>query len=197
MNAEDFHVRPGQPVRAAVRRLARLVLRQKQITTGAGIRRHQTADGTAVVADLRGSPFAGAFTIRLQEKKATIGHGTCNGLVPTIEELPIDGVIDGVPGKVPVLDLSDGPNDDDRSWITLAAVADAENEGEFLFEIAHVIDPALLDGRPDEEDRGHHPLGMLVWTSAGLPQRVVRNVYFNQQHRFSKTSNRHLFQAAS
>lgn len=203
-SARDFYARPGEKIAPKLRALARFILAQRTVTSGAGIRRHQTKAGTALVADLNAPVFAGAFSVRVAESKATIGHGTCNGLVPTIEDVPIDGVIDGEQGKVPELDLSDGPDDSGRSWVTLAAVRNADYQAgasaageEYLFEIAHVNDVAALDGRPDAEDRGHRPLALLLWSAGGRVQRVVRDVYFNQQHHWLAASRRHLFLAAS
>ena len=199
MNARDFHVRPGDSIARAIRALAAHILREARLTTGAGVRRHQTAEGSHIVADARSPAFGGSFTVAMRGARAcTVGHGTVNGaVVPVINGVPVDGVIQGRALPPPVLALASAPDAARRSWVCLRATpapdAAAMDGRECLYEIAHITDASLLDGRDDDMGRGHHPLAMLVWADAASVSRVVRAAYFNVRHTRDAVARVHSF----
>jgi hypothetical protein len=193
----DFYAEPGEPIRPKLRALAQFVLRTGRITTGAGIRRHEASDGTAIVADLRAEPFMGFFSCRVKDKKKIIvGTGFVNGgTVPTIDEQPIDGIVDGKQGTIPELTIDEGPDDNLRSWICVRATpsADPDADSAFAYDIAHTSEGLLLDGRNDDEMRGWTAIAMLVWSSADVIARVMRVNYFNLRHHYDAEAKRHVF----
>lgn len=202
MNASDFHARPGEAVGPKVRALARFILKQSNITlSGTGMRRHQYARGTQIVAEMPVASFGGSFTVTLKGSTiCTVGLGTVDGAtVPTINETPIDGMVDGKQQAVPELDITGGPNDDLRSWVCLRATpvdGAADDEAAFSFDVIHTNDDSRLDGRDDDQKRGLFPLAMLVWTSQEAVSRVVRHTWFDQRHSYDAEARLHDFRNA-
>lgn len=159
------------------------------------LRVHTARDGYHVIADITAPPFHGAFTVRLAARlKARIGLGTVEAIIPTLQGRRIDGKdAEGEQGRVPLLDLSDGPGDNLRSWVCLRVVADL-NTGVIdpdnpesativhLQTLIGVFNGAALD---DGVGAAHLPLAMLVWADDRTVQRIVQNVYFNQRHSFT------------
>lgn len=202
MNAADFQARPGEAVGPKVRALARFILKQANITLGGtGMRRHQYTRGTQIVADMPVASFGGSFTVTLKgSSSCTVGLGTVDGgTVPTIQDMPIDGMVDGKQQAIPELDITAGPNGDLRSWVCLRATpvdGAADGEAAFTFDVIHTNDDSLLDGRDDEQKRGLFPLAMLVWTNGTTVSRVVRHTHFDQRHTYDAEAHLHEFRNA-
>lgn len=204
ITASDFYARPGEPIRPKLRALATFVLAQGRLTTGAGIRRHESSNGTALVADLRPDAFTGFFSCRLKDqKKIIVGQGFINGsIVPTINGQPIDGIDDGKQRAIPELTISGPPDENLRSYICVRAspldpsstsVNNGQPPSTFSYDIIHTADGSLLDGKADSDQRGHHAIAMLVWSDATTIQRVVRVSYFNLDHSYDAEAKQHVF----
>ena len=200
MNVKELEVAVGAPIRPAWQRLRAWVrsLPEVPVTSG-NVRVHRSPGQTSVVAETQPALFKGAFAVRIRAQQATMGDGLLNGMVPTINGTPMDGVdASGTQGPRPVLDLSSGPNARLRSWIALQVrVTDAgeiDPNDPTAVQIIHTND---LTATKD----GLHALAMLVWTDPSAINRVRQIVYFNQQHAYRpKTASRpaqHLFWSAA
>jgi hypothetical protein len=191
----DFYAQPGEPIRPKLKALAHFVVSRSRLQTSAGIRKHEGLTGTSVVADLRSPGFGGFFgVVKKDVKSVTVRQGFVNGsIVPTINGVPCDGIVDGKQDEIPVHELESGPNADKRSWVCIRAVP-AEVEGEdFTFEIADTNDGSLLTGKDDELKRGLYPIAMIIWADENEIRTIQRVSYFNLQHRYDEKSKRHTF----
>lgn len=201
MNASNFHARAGERVIPKLNALARFILGASNINlSGTGLRRHKGQRGTQIVADMQGASFGGAFPVTLRGSQACmIGLGTVNGAtIPTINGVPINGMIEGKQEAVPELEIEGGPNDELRSWVCLRATP-KEGEGdkvEFEYEAIHTNDDARLDGSEDDQKRGFFPLAMLIWSGDSEVSRVVRNTWFNQRHSYDEKAKWHNWSAS-
>lgn len=186
--ARDFYAMPGEPIRPKLRALANHIARTGGVQSGRGIRKHVYGNGTSMVVDPQSSAFVGAFAVRVSGGMATVGTGTVNEVVPTIDGEQIDGVnAEGTLGKVPSLSIEDGPNAQLRSWVCVEALYDAETGG-----IAEADDSLIVTHRADlpvakeqaiagEPQRIIKPLAILVWQSEDVVSRVRQITYFDQR----------------
>jgi hypothetical protein len=189
----DFYAAPGEAIRPKLKALALFVVSQSRLQTGASIRRHQSLNGTSVVADVRSPAFSGSFgVVKKDDNSVTVRQGFVNGsLVPTIDGVPCDGIVQGEQKEIPVHRLEAGPNKDQRSWVCVRAVPG--ELGVFSFEIADTDDGALLTGKDDELKSGLFPIAMLLWSAEGEIRTIQRVAYFNLQHSYDDKLKRHTF----
>ena len=206
MNVKELEVAVGAPIRPAWQRLRAWVrsLPEVPVTSG-NVRVHRSPGQTSVVAETQPALFKGAFAVRISGLQATLGDGLLNGLVPTINGKPMDGVdASGAQGARPVLDLASGPNARLRSWIALKVTGSDTGEIDpndpTAVQVIHTND--LQPGTGNQAPgTGLHALAMLVWTDQSAINRVRQIVYFSQQHAYRpKTASRpaqHLFWSAA
>jgi hypothetical protein len=192
-SAADFYAAPGEAIRPKLKALALFVVSQSRLQTGASIRRHQSLNGTSVVADVRSPAFSGFFgVIKKDDSSVTVRQGFVNGsIVPTINGVPCDGIVDGKQDEIPVHDLESGPNAENRSWVCIRAVPGELDV--FTFEIADTNDGSLLTGKDDELKRGLYPIAMIIWADENEIRTIQRVSYFNLQHRYEEKLKRHTF----
>ncbi len=181
MSPQDFHVRPGQSIRPAIKRLAAFVLGQAKMQSGGGIRMHRQQNGTTLIADRQASAFVGRFAVRVSQKKAIVGAGRVDSLVPTINGKPIDG------DTPPELTIDGSPNEALRSWLCIEAIVSKEaktidTDADSPLIITHRND-LTLSASPSlpVSLSGIKPIAMLVWSDTATIQRVEQIVYFDQQ----------------
>lgn len=134
------------------------------------------------MADIQRPNFAGAWPVTISNNEATVGAGTVNDLVPTINGIALDDP------KTPKLKLIGSPNEKLRSWIVLKVTVDPEtsqvSEDGDAITLAHVND--LAAERAKDEWIGIHPLAMIQWKDPKTIQRSRTITYFDLQHAFVK-----------
>jgi hypothetical protein len=182
MNPADFQVPEGAPIRRALARFARLVLRESRVSVEGPARIRRTAEGRIVVYEPPAPRFPGSFRVRRgDEREVTIGDGLASGLVPRIEGIRIDGLddegepVESLAGGRPALEC-EGPGPDGRSYVALAAVpgelGEIDPEREAPLEVIHVttLPPRLRD----EEGRVLRLLAALEWEGREGARRIAR-----------------------
>lgn len=91
MNVPDFpHVEKGQPITAALWRLAGMAVRAVRLRRGPGIRLRWTPDGTVISADGGPPRFIHPFLATVVGSSATFVPGTVNGAMPLIAGTVLD-----------------------------------------------------------------------------------------------------------
>ena len=198
IRAEDFYAKPGEPIRPRLIALAKFIAGDARTVSGAGIRRHQSKTGTTIVADFRPPPFGGFFGVAVLDDKATVSFGTVNTIVPTINDVPIDGIDDkGKAGEIPTLKIEGTPTAEHRSWVAVRAVPSEDEEAAsngFVFEMTHTNDASLFQGNSDDDGAGHFPVAMLIWSEDNETLRQVRRVhYFCLQHSYDEATEKHVW----
>lgn len=188
-------------------------MKRRTILTATGpVRVHHDAWGNAhVVADTTPASYGGAFRVSIAgAMQVRVGNGTCEGITPRLNGVPLDGMDGTRAVRVPLLKLEDGPDANLRSWVMLRFVVDLSTglpvpDDEDTATIVHRNDlSAVFANGVSPDDRtgaGHLPLAMLVWRDERSLQRVVRNVYFQQRHHFVPATRErrafHLFSPAA
>lgn len=208
---DDYLGSDGEPSAAKMRAFIRLVVRESR-RQWPGFRREERRNGTTMVAIEEEPVFQGAFWVSLRDGLACrVGDGTVNGIVPTIDEVPIDGLDeDGnpLPEGAPVLDLSAGPGPRSRSYVCLRVAIDpatgAPNPADpTAASIVHVpeLPPGQHEGgSPDVAGAGLHVLAQMRWNADGSRITGKRQWnFFDQEHRFVAGQDgrpgRHFFRA--
>lgn len=205
INLRDLHVRPGEPVLPAWKRLLEWA-KQFRLFAGRGVRLQRTPNGTYVIADLKSNPWNHPFKVRLAEREATVGFGTVQDVVPRIDGKRLDGIDEkGREGEVPLLKIEGEPNDELRSWIVVEVKVDPKSGEIDPGNEEAVVIRHVRELRASTPDVGRHPLAMLIWAPNGT--EIVRSrhiTHFHLRHLFvarqgseetEGESGRHLFWA--
>ena len=200
MDVRELYVQRGDAILPAWNKLLNWA-KQFRVFAGRGIRLTRTPNGTYVVADLQASAWDHPFRVTLGSKELTVGIGTLNNRIPTINGVPLDGAQAGKAHAAPKLKLTSGPNAELRSWVCLQVRVDRQTgeinaDDENAVTIIHRND--IENSLPSDGSIGLHALAMLVWNSDRSSVRRLHQVtHFNLQHRWLKGSNeqpaRHLF----
>ena len=173
IDVSDLQAKAGQPIRPLWNKLVTRLRSAAQIQAGRGVRVHQGPEGTAVVASGTGGSYTPRFLVGISGKEATIGLGTVNGLVPTINGIALDGITaSGATVTVPHLKLT-APNAQLRSWIVVQVQIDPESkvvrdDVEDAITLLHTDDLKAVPG----DDFGWHPVGLITWADRRTPQRA-------------------------
>jgi hypothetical protein len=200
MDVRELYVQRGDAILPAWNKLLNWA-KQFRVFAGRGIRLTRTPNGTYIVADLQASTWDHPFRVSLGGKELTIGMGTLNNRIPTINGLPLDGAQAGKAQAVPKLKLTSGPNAELRSWVCLQLRVDRQSgeisaDDENAVSIVHKSD--IENGLPSDGSIGLHALAMLVWNSdRSSVKRLHQVTHFHLQHRWLKGTDpqpaRHLF----
>ena len=195
MDVRELYVQRGDAILPAWNKLLNWA-KQFRVLAGRGIRLTRTPNGTYIVADLQASTWDHPFRVMLSGKEVTVGTGTLNNRIPTINGVPLDGA-----QAVPKLKLASGPNAELRSWVCLQVRVDLQSgeintDDENAMSIVHKTD--IENGLPSDGIIGLHALAMLVWNpDRSSVKRLHQVTHFHLQHRWLKGTNqqpaRHLF----
>ena len=195
MDVRELYVQRGDAILPAWNKLLNWA-KQFRVLAGRGIRLTRTPNGTYIVADLQASTWDHPFRVMLGGKEVTVGMGTLNNRIPTINGVPLDGA-----QAVPRLKLASGPNAELRSWVCLQVRVDRQSgeintDDETAVSIVHKND--IENGLPSDGIIGLHALAMLVWNpDRSSVKRLHQVTHFHLQHRWLKGTNqqpaRHLF----
>ena len=167
-----------------------------QISTGRDLRVHDGPDGRSIVAAPRYIPFSGQFFVSVQNsKEAQISPGTCDGQIPAIDQILLNGMKDGKQGDVPTLDLSEGPGPALTSYVCLQVKTDPKTglvkdpTDPQAYTIIHRSTPVpRANGliKDDGNGKGQLELALLLWSDSNTISGLVQNVYFAQSHSFQQ-----------
>lgn len=155
---------------------------------GPGLVKDESGSGFFLRAETSAASFAGSFAVSLSGDEATIGTGTVENITPWIGSKKIDDADDQ-----PKLKLSDGPNDDLRSWACIRVAIDPEAEkltidpeDEESLVIIHAND--LEEAAKQEEGQASVilPIAMFIWSDKSTTSAVHQIVYFNQRLSIAK-----------
>jgi len=195
MDVRELYVQRGDAILPAWNKLLNWA-KQFRVFAGRGIRLTRTPNGTYVVADLQASTWDHPFRVTLGSKELTIGMGTLNNRIPTINGVALDGA-----QAVPKLKLASGPNAALRSWVCLQVRVDRQSgeintDDENAVSIVHRND--IENDLPSDGTVGMHALAMLVWNpDRSSVKRLHQVTHFHLQHRRLKGTDqqlaRHLF----
>ena len=195
MDVRELYVQRGDAILPAWNKLLNWA-KQFRVLAGRGIRLTRTPNGTYIVADLQASTWDHPFRVMLSGKEVTVGMGTLNNRIPTINGVALDGA-----QAVPKLKLASGPNAELRSWVCLQVRVDLQSgeintDDENAMSIVHKTD--IENGLPSDGIIGLHALAMLVWNpDRSSVKRLHQVTHFHLQHRWLKGTNqqpaRHLF----
>ncbi len=195
MDVRELYVQRGDAILPAWNKLLNWA-KQFRVLAGRGIRLTRTPNGTYIVADLQASTWDHPFRVMLSGKEVTVGTGTLNNRIPTINGVPLDGA-----QAVPKLKLASGPNAELRSWVCLQVRVDLQSgeintDDENAMSIVHKNN--IENGLPSDGIIGLHALAMLVWNpDRSSVKRLHQVTHFHLQHRWLKGTNqqpaRHLF----
>jgi hypothetical protein len=178
MTPTDYEVRDGQPIRPALARFARHVLTSTRVSVEGPARISRSVDGgTKVIFSPPPVSFPGSFQVQTRgAKEVEIGDGLASGLVPTIEEVRIDGLDEeGEPLREgrPRLRCS-GPGADGRSYVVLASAAEETTPS----AVEHLT--LLPAGLLDELGRALRIVAVLYWREERI-ERVRQVVWYDQE----------------
>lgn len=200
MDVRELYVQRGDAILPAWNKLLNWA-KQFRVFAGRGIRLTRTPNGTYVVAEPQASAWDHPFRVTLGGKELTVGIGTLNNRIPTINGVPLDGAQAGKAHATPKLKLTSGPNAELRSWVCLQLRVDRQTgeinaDDENAVIIIHRND--IENSLPSDGSIGLHALAMLVWNSDRSSVRRLHQVtHFNLQHRWLKGTSqqpaRHLF----
>jgi hypothetical protein len=195
MDVRELYVQRGDAILPAWNKLLNWT-KQFRVLAGRGIRLTRTPNGTYIVADLQASTWDHPFRVMLSGKEVTVGMGTLNNRIPTINGVPLDGA-----QAVPRLKLASGPNAELRSWVCLQVRVDRQTgeintDDENALSIVHKND--IENGLLSDGTAGLHALAMLVWNpDRSSVKRLHQVTHFHLQHRWLKGTDqqpaRHLF----
>jgi len=195
MDVRELYVQRGDAILPAWNKLLNWA-KQFRVLAGRGIRLTRTPNGTYIVAELQASAWDHPFRVMLSGKEVTVGMGTLNNRIPTINGVALDGA-----QAVPKLKLTSGPNAELRSWVCLQVRVDRQTgeintDDENPVSIVHKND--IENGLPSDGSIGLHALAMLVWNSdRSSVKRLHQVTHFHLQHRWLKGTDqqpsRHLF----
>ena len=195
MDVRELYVQRGDAILPAWNKLLNWA-KQFRVLAGRGIRLTRTPNGTYIVADLQASTWDHPFRVMLSGKEVTVGMGTLNNRIPTINGVALDGA-----QAVPKLKLASGPNAELRSWVCLQVRVDLQSgeintDDENAMSIVHKNN--IENGLPSDGIIGLHALAMLVWNpDRSSVKRLHQVTHFHLQHRWLKGTNqqpaRHLF----
>lgn len=182
IRVDDLQARAGQPIAPLWQQLRQRLAAAGQLQLGTGMRLHQGPDGTTVIAEPSGKSFTPHFKVSLSGMEASVGLGTVNGDVPTIQGIGLDGVnSSGATVTVPRVKLTT-PDDLLRSWIVLQVKIDLATglivEEPDAITLIHTndrrsnIDPAL----------GWQPVALLTWADRRTPRRAHQIVMKDLNH---------------
>lgn len=186
MKLEDLKVKRGDAIQPFVEKLLKFLPQlTKPYTTSKDIRLMHTPKGVNVVAQLRPSTFTPVFQPALKKLEASIGVGyvqTSNKLhQPTIDDIPLDGLVDGEQKPVPRVKLKSGPNKELRSWLVLQ-VTHQKDPNQKIKDVITIIHASSLE--PPSPEIGWQALSMLVWKDSQTVDRVIPIVMHNLEHHF-------------
>lgn len=166
----DLFVRAGQLLRIGPWNAMARVVRALRLISGANTRLRNTPDGTVV-------NFTGATTFWAHpwkatlagDTEATIRPGLINGVMPTIEGVPLDGGKDGK--DVPNLKFNDVKVDaEGKGWLAAEVTCRAKDWSVESIEMVQVADLGTEDGLTLKGVTAEPP------TSGGLPSLSKRRV---------------------
>ncbi len=195
MDVRELYVQRGDAILPAWNKLLNWA-KQFRVLAGRGIRLTRTPNGTYIVAELQASAWDHPFRVMLSGKEVTVGMGTLNNRIPTINGVALDGA-----QAVPKLKLTGVPNAELRSWVCLQVRVDRHSgeintDDENAVSIVHKND--IENGLPSDGSIGLHALAMLVWNpDRSSVKRLHQVTHFHLQHRWLKGIDqqpaRHLF----
>lgn len=202
MDPKTLHVRKGEPILPAWRRLQAWI-RSTRVIAGAGVRLTQGPNGTLAIADTAVSVWSHPFRVSLAGASAFVADGSVNNLVPLLSGVGLDGVGDnGSTVQVPALALKVKASG--RSWVCVrvevtGGLIDPQSKTSLtIVEVAELPAKISEGGSPDAEGVGLHPLAVIYWQN-GQPVRTHQVTHHNLIHRFVAAQpgrlSRHLFWA--
>ena len=156
-------------------------IRERQIQShDSRVRLIQTSSGVSVIAEDSAVAESWSWQISITANmEATIGLGTLNALVPTIDGVRLDAA------TPPQLLITEGPNEQLRSWIAIQVKVNPDT---------HQIDPAVEDSvtiihtndlaKARQQGDGIRPLAMLIWRDSQTIQEAHQIARLDLQHRY-------------
>lgn len=201
---DELRVRVGDPITARLWNAmldlcAGLHKSYRDISGGKGVRLHRYPDGINIVADTGGANFVGAFAVRQAGALAvTVGAGMLNTIIPKIDGVPIDGVVDGRQRGIPPLKV-EMPGADMRSFVCLRVVTDDAQRIVDAPDAVTVVHRTTMPAADEPAEVGLHVIAMLQWSDR-TTFRVWQVLYHHQQHIAIKERSggvRHFFTAAA
>lgn len=209
IHLEDLKVKPGERVDLAMKRFEAWARTHELIKADPRLRFTVSYQrGTWVSVDIPAASFVGAFpVIQAGLKSVHVGVGYLNGQAPKLNKISIDGLDeDGETVKVPDLELTEGPGEENLSWICLQVIVDpttgtikTDDKKKLDITIVHEIqlnESHFDGGSPDENGRGLLALAQVVWRDEQI-FKIQQIVYQNKEHRWIRPGagkrGRHFF----